>query len=298
MSKAVAFPCRPERLLSETLEQNTSQRTSTFLEKMGVFYQRRGNIQILSRHKILDDIATDLLAGLSVEFNPARRITIFCGIHKFFGPDVFRRGYKIGIQTEHFYDEGGKFIARRSWEIPQVLRFVRRCRAILDLNPANWPMYENLPAREKSKITFGPHIFPPVPPKFCPSIDDRAVFFGTSSGRRSRILESLDPQRFQRLKSSKFGAGLIAELSKFGAVLNIHHDEGIYTEAPRILIALKAGKPLVSEALSSEWKPGIHYLLPADFAPDANLEEVFDAMSDQCTRLYSFQRYLEASLPK
>lgn len=265
---------------------------------MGVFYRRRGKTQILSRHKILDDIAYDLLAGLSVDYEPPYLVTIFCGIHKFFGPDVFRRGFKIGIQTEHFYDEDGKFIARRSWEIPQVLRHVRRCQAILDLNPANWPIYQKLPPHEKAKISFGPHIFPANLPTYCASSSTNAVFFGTTSGRRKAVLERLDPRRFQQLKSGRFGADLISELSNFGAILNIHHDEGVYTEAPRILIALKAGKPLVSEKLSSEWTPGVHYLLPSDFTQDADLEGIFGAMADQCYRRYSFQLYLEAILPR
>lgn len=281
----------------ETPDRIEGNATTPFLEKMGVFYRKRGKIQILSRHKILDDIASDLLDGLSTNYTLDRPVTTYCGIHKFFGPDVFRRGFKIGIQTEHYYDETGNFIARRNWEITQTLRFVRRCHAVLDLNPANWPIYERLPAREKGKITFGPYIFPTTSPKYRESLGTAAVFFGTDSGRRKSIMDSLDPGHFQRLRSGKFGSELVSELANYSAVLNIHHDDGIYTEAPRLLIALKAGKPLVSERLSSDWTPSVHYLLPANFTPDANLEEIFSAMAEQCCRRYSFQGYLQKVLP-
>jgi hypothetical protein len=278
--------------LNEASRPTSSTRAFRFLERFGVFTRSRGKILFLSRHEILDDIAADLADGLSADFEPDRKLLIFCGIHKVFGPDVLRPGFKIGIQTEHYYDETGAFIGRRKWEIAQVLRFVRRCAAILEMNPGNRPIYDRLSAKDKAKIVYGPHIFPVEAPSYKEPSNQRAAFFGTLSDRRRAVLGQLDPSKFSHLKSGKFGDELVTSLEGYAAVLNIHFDPGLYTEAPRLLLAFKSGKPVVSEQLSSEWRSGVHYLPIEEFDGKTHLKEVYSAMAQRCTEDFAFQDYL------
>lgn len=276
----------------------TSVQELRFLERFGVFTRRRGNILFLSRHRILDDIASDLADGLASSFLPDRKLAIFVGLHKFYGPDIWRRAYRIGIQTEHYFDQEGDFIGRRKWEIPLVLKAVRRMDAVLEINPGNRPIYEALPIEERTKVVFGPHVFPQSAPAYANYQERKALFFGTPSDRRREIIGALDRDKFQTLSGGHFGPDLVSAARKYAAILNIHFDAGVFTEAPRLLLALKSGKPLVSEMLSSEWEPHIHYIPIADFNKETDLKRVYDAMALQCCERFSFQSFIENVLPK
>ena len=280
-------------VMTHCASNQTSVQKLRFLERFGVFTRKRGNILFLSRHRILDDIASDLADGLASTFSPDRKLAIYVGLHKFFGPDVWRRGYRIGIQTEHYFDQEGDFIGRRKWEIPIVLKAVRKMDAVLEINPGNRPIYDALPIEERSKIVFGPHIFPQSAPGYANYKERKAIFFGTPSDRRRKILGALDQDKFHSLSGGHFGPDLVDAARRYAAILNIHFDAGVFTEAPKLLLALKSGKPLVSETLSSEWEPHVHYIPTAEFNEETDLKQVYDAMVHQCCDRFSLQGFLE-----
>ena len=66
-----------------------------------VFQRQAGPLTFLSRHVMLDHLAWEILRGLPERCTTAHeRVRVFCGIHKGFGADGLRRGYKIAPQTD------------------------------------------------------------------------------------------------------------------------------------------------------------------------------------------------------
>lgn len=66
---------------------------------------------------------------------------------------------------------------------------------------------------------------------------------------------------------------------------------GAYTEYPRLLSALLAGKPVLSEQLTQELIPGTHYMLLGDQG-QVDQEVVFERFSSLFCGEYSFENYL------
>jgi hypothetical protein len=153
---------------------------------------------------------------------------------------------RIGIQTEQIFDKTRK----RMWRAPKREdreAFVRAYDVILDLSPDNRYAYRFLPVDLRRKIRFGPHIFPDhdltgicvaAPP----------LFVGWLNDRRRAVLDRLREDRpIDTLSRKVFGAELDQQLARQGAILNIHFQDGVYSEYPRFLKACLAGKLVLSE---------------------------------------------------
>lgn len=264
-----------------------------------IYIRHKPGVIFLARYELLDEVSADILAGIEDDFIPQVPTVVFTGINHRLWPLTGLGNFRIGIQTEHFFDDDGNIIteggepAHRTNEISKIHNNIRYLDAVLDINAANASIYHALPISEQSKIFFGPHIFPKIPSKFCPSTDKRFFFVGSPSERRKRILEKIDPTLLFIQKDELFGEALLERIREFSALLNLHRNDGICTEAPRILIALKAGKPLISEPLSREWKAGIHYVPIEELTEEVDYGAIYENMARLCSEEYSFQDFLE-----
>jgi len=272
------------------------------LERGGVFERRRGNLLILSRHKILDQVALDILNGLSDDFSLPQKTIVYIGTHKPFGWDYFRRGFKIGVQTEHFQDENAKPLVRFGIKFRKTVKSYARFDAILEMYTNNKPLYDTLPEEIRAKTTFGPFIFPTKAPEYSPEGDGKVIFFGTlASEHRKNCVSRIPPEKLTVLTEVLFGNDLLEEITKHSAVLNLHFIEGVYTEYPRLVTALYAGKPVVSEELSSDLRPGVHYVLLEDLDKTHDPKAIFENFAAKVTTEYSFEGYIQSlfdGLPK
>lgn len=253
------------------------------------------NVTFVTGHRVLDDVARDMARGLT---RPAAcRIRIDLGIHlpgklAEAAPDSPHDLF-IGIQTEQLLDETGAAL----WHHGQkdlICRRVAQYDHVLDLSPLNAPIYQTLPDGPRSRITFGPHIFPHHAPLAVVG-QGPLVFFGTQCPRRTEILAGLRQAGIavNCLNWGKFGEALSGDLENASGILNIHFDNGIYTEYPRLLKALLAGKPVVSERLAAPLVAKTHYW-PLEKAEPADLAQCFDAMADLLCTHYSLQSLLDS----
>jgi hypothetical protein len=242
-------------------------------------------------HRVLEDFAQDLARGLSQPVStPA---DVFVGIHLMPPPPQTGR-LRIGIQTEQILDKTRK----RMWRMPKREEreaFVRAYDAILDLSPDNRFAYRFLPVDLRRKIRFGPHVFPDHD-LTASYVDAPPLFVGWMNDRRRAVLDRLRVKRpVDTLSRKVFGGDLDQQLARQGAVLNVHFQDGIYSEFPRFLKACLAGKPVLSEPMSDPLIEGVHYLpLDADLSPEL-VAHLFTALRDLAAR-HRFRTLIEAML--
>jgi hypothetical protein len=258
--------------------------------------RRYGAVTFLARTPILDQINADLIAGLSHAPDVLRPLRVFMGVHKGLGLWPLRGGFRLGIQTEQFYDEAGTplWALEKSKVRRGVRRYGRLCHALLDLSESNRRFYEEHAPDLLPKLTFGPYIFPDTPPVFRSASQNSFAFFGATGGdRRPVILGSLPEGKVDVLSEALFYEPLLDWLASHRGVLNVHFDTGTYTEAPRLLSALRAGKVVLSDPLSDVLREGLHYLaLDADPTPE-EASAVFAACAEHLCGNYSFKSYLD-----
>lgn len=245
---------------------------------------------------MLDHLAWEVLRGLPADLQTCHeRVLVFCGVHKGFGLDWLRRGYKIAVQTEQMFDQNGKPLWGQSRKRARRLSFAARAAdLVLDLSPANRPFYEaHCPkALAAGKICFGPYLFPSRPLAFDPNGDDSVAFFGSvGDGRRAGVIERIDGFRVRMLESGTFFDDLYRQVGACSAVLNVHFEDGVYTEAPRLLTSLYCGKPLVSEPLGRPFVSGEHYI-PIEAYGTVDNRAVFERLSRFVSDNLSFERFL------
>lgn len=261
-----------------------------------VFKRQAKSITFLSRHVMLDHLAWEILRGLPEGVaTQHRRVVVFCGIHKGFGLRWARRGYKVALQTEQMYDETGKSLWGQSAKRGRrVALAARMADLVLDLSAANRPFYEeHCPvALAEGKIRFGPYIFPSRPLPFVFGVDESVAFFGSlGGGRRANVIKRIGAFRVRMLEPGTFFGDLYQQVGKCSAVLNVHFEGGVYTEAPRLLTSLYCGKPLVSEPLGAPFVSGEHYV-PIDDYGTVDNRAVFERCSRFVSDNLSFERFL------
>jgi hypothetical protein len=244
-------------------------------------------------HRVLEDFARDLARGLSGPLSAP--IDVFVGTHLIASPPETGRP-RLGIQTEHMVDSDQQWM----WRVPprsERNAWATDYDAVLDLSPQNRRAYRFLPIIPRRKITFGPHIFPDqdLAARF---VDAPPVFVGWTNDRRRAVLERVQGQRkVDTLDRKAFGAELDRILASKGAVLNIHFQDGVYSEYPRFLKACLAGKPVLSEPMAGPLIEGEHYLpLEAELTPEAT-ERIFASLRDLAAA-YRFRTFLESVLKK
>jgi hypothetical protein len=254
----------------------------------------RSGLEIVSNHPVLNQVAADIFAGLEDDLLPAQRVTVFVGIHRRYRLALLRRGYRIGINTEHYFDADGNRLWRRERRLKILLHFLRFHR-ILDLSAANAPHYQWLPGFLRRRVVFGPYIFSGRDLPFS-GFGGPLVFFGSINGRRHKLLASLDKERVQVLSASTFGAELTRQIDASAAVLNIHFLDGSYTEYPRLLSAYNRGKILVSEPLGPDMIAGRHYAVIGQSCDAHHAQEIFQNFSQEVAKKYGFSAFLKRML--
>lgn len=248
-------------------------------------------LTLFSRHPVLDQVAEDIARGVDPEQLPDMDINVYVGIHKRYGRAMWRPGFKIGIQTEHYFDAEGRKLWRcgKRWRLLKDLLIYDR---ILDLSPANKVNYTWLPKFLLKRIVFGPFIFPSNPIDFFPASNSRLAFFGCINERRRDILTSLPADSIHILPDESFGSILSETIRQYNAVLNIHYNDGKFSEFPRLLFAYLEGKVVVSEELGAELKAGIHYVKLNEYDRCQDLQPIFCAFRDEFAARYRFTDFL------
>ena len=270
-----------------------------FLRKKPLYKAVRGNVSVHSPHKILDQLGRHILEGLAADdFIDADDVLILVGCHHDFGLSVQRDSFRIGIQTEQFIDQKGNEMwgmLRTPKAVAGLLRNLACVDAMLDINISNsaWWDAQDLSVQDRAKLHFGPRIFPSEPRRFQGNKNGENLFFGDLSGRRGGALKTLQPGKVKILPTGTYGGDLMLELDKAAAVVNVHFEHGVYTEAPRLLSAYLAGKPVISEELDRPFVEGKHYLALQGYDP-ASFENVYHSFSSLVTSDLSFGRFLKS----
>lgn len=255
---------------------------------------QKGNITFLSKHPVLHQVSRDILQGISPDFDFPEKLTVYCGIHKKFGLQFLRRGKKLGIQSEHFVDQSGNILWKMEKVFPFVKRNFHRFDRVLDLNKNNDCVYENHAFEDREKITFGPYIFPRSLIDYVPGKSGKLLFFGSArKGRRKEILGSLNSDSVEILPEGTYGETLTSALKDCRGVLNIHFDQGVYAEYPRLLTAILAGKPVASEELGDDLIAGQHFISVEDIE-NRKIDDhaIFRNLAEHVSQNYAFETYL------
>ncbi len=252
-----------------------------------------GALRFVARHPILSEIA-DQLASYNLGDLAERRATIYVGAHSF-TKRVLPPGIKIGLQTEHFYDENGLTL----WGLPSRAAILRRALqydVLVDLSPLNAPAYAFLPEVLRRRLRFGPHLFPDTLPPYQPT-DGDLLFFGATNDRRAAILARMSGEHPVRsLPYGTHGAALMAEIARARGVLNLHFSEGVYTEYPRLLTAALSGKVVWSDPLAAPLQAARHYVA-LDQQPDqAALAAIYQRFCDEFAAQHRFSHALREAL--
>lgn len=237
-----------------------------------------GTLSIISNHLVLNQVARDIFSGIDEASLPSKKISLYIGAHRKFGQALSTSDMRIGVQTEHYFDDSGLPMWRRQrrWRtIQQCLRY----DAILDLSIANKPHYAWLPRFLREKVIYGPHIFPCHPAQYHRGTQEELVFFGSVNDRRAALLENL-PQGYVSVLDDKFGCDLTEAISQSSGVLNLHYVDRVYTEYPRLLSSYVSGKTFISERLSSDLLAGTDYGLIGTHYTDEELESIFRRFRD------------------
>lgn len=266
---------------------NAEQHAIPDLNGFSVF--TRGGIRLVAKHPLLVDFAQDLARGLPLD-TPIE-CTVVIGEHY----EVPRQDAEplILIQTEHYLDACGQPMFRAASN-QRKRRFVDHFDHILDLSLTNPPAYQFLRPKKQRKIMFGPYIFPSTPVPRSPGGKGLA-FAGNVNGRRAEIIASLG-DAVTRLPQRTWGMDVHRAFCAAEAILNIHYIESVVTEAPRLLKAYMAGKPVVSEELAAPIQMGRHAINLGEEVSSIELNAVFDAFDHEIARKFRFVAYLEKIL--
>jgi hypothetical protein len=255
---------------------------------------RNGGLRFVARHPILSEIA-DQLASFDLGDLVARHAAIYVGAHSF-TKRLLPPGFKIGLQTEHFYDQTGA----KLWGLPSraaILRWALQYDILLDVSPLNAPAYEFLPGSLRRKIKFGPHLFPDTLPAYAGSSGD-LIFFGAMNDRRRAEIAKLGQlQSLQVLPYGTHGQALQAQITRAGGIVNLHFSAGVYSEYPRLLTAALAGKAVWSDPLAQPLICGQHYFALTDRPSLAEQSAVYDRFCSAFAAKHRLSDFLRAVLP-
>jgi hypothetical protein len=254
------------------------------------------DVTLVSPVPVLDDFAEDL--GATISHPVGVDVELHIGLHRpgrlrSFAPPG-RKGLLIGIQTEHIFDAVGHLMWQGHLK-EKIVDQVRKYDAVLDLSFANRKAYGSLPATATSPLHFGPHIFPQAPRAMAVATGSPTLFVGAVNERRQALLDRLEQGglAIARVPPNTFRKSLRSALAKASSVLNLHFAEGSYTEAPRILKAVLAGKPVISEDLAHPFVAGQHYLpLDQAGAGEAALRACYERMVSLLSAQYSLSGFL------
>lgn len=195
----------------------------------------------------------------------------------------------IGMQTEQMFDENGKQLWGRIRR-GQLANGVAGYDCVWDMSPSNKPAYNELSRSRSRKVVYGANIFPQNPVEIS-EIGEKLLFVGNLRERRRGIIEPM-LDRVEIAKRRTFGAELF-ELSKQSkGLLNVHIEDGLYVEYPRLLKAFLAGKAYFSEPLSPPFIQGEHYFGLGDAPSHAQITQCYGRMSQLLSRDFAMRPFL------
>lgn len=225
----------------------------------------------------------------------AQQAAIYVGLHRI-PKRLLPWGFKIGLQTEQFFDASGTPLWGHKSRAA-ILLWALQYNVLLDISPLNAPAYDFLPKVLRSKIKFGPYLFPDTLPEYTGSAED-LIFFGAINPRRGAQIAALTPQKNLRvLPDGTFGAPLKAEIAGCGGIVNLHFSDGVYSEYPRLLTAALMGKAIWSELLAPPLLCGQHYFALTDRPSLAAQRAVYDRFCDEFAAQHRLSDFLRAVLP-
>ena len=253
----------------------------------------------VSRHAILHELCQDICEGLVNEsFSKQDLVWVFCGAHMSFSFLRYLPGAHLYIQTEQLTDLSGRTLwgAHKKKISKNIKKNIKNSTIFLDININNRSYYSHLELEKqnKKKVVLGPHIFPRKRVPFASSAEGQLIFFGSLNKRRMSVLNEIQnlTKRIVRVIPEKtYGQSLKSEIKGSSGVINIHYDEGTYTEAPRILSVYLQGKPFISEDLAPPFVKNVHYI-GLNGTNDLNSEEIFRKFSHLVSTQLSFKSFI------
>lgn len=256
---------------------------------------RIGSLSLLSGHPVLDQFARDLAAGVDPENLPSKPVTVYVGLHRKYGLRRLRRGKRVVLQTEHYFDADGQPMWRRMKRWRTFLA-VLLAHHVLDLSVANRPHYDFLPAPLRRRVRFGPHVFPCHQPPHQPGQTPAFLFFGELNARRQALIDALPAGMAQLAPHGTFGEDLQRLVTDASGILNLHFVDGRYSEIPRLLSACLAGKPVMSEPLGDGLVAGREYLALGQAASAETARNIHHGFWVHFAERHGFARYLRGLL--
>jgi len=252
-----------------------------------------------SPHPILHEMVKDICAGLhGEEFKKSKLVFVFCGAHKKFAFASVPWGKKLFIQTEQLCTEDGEALwgSKKSHVVKSIKENIRQSDVFLDINFNNRPFYEaiDLSKVDKSKVDFGPYIYPRQIVDCKKEVANSVCFFGSLNKRREELVKEFCAKSGLYVKivpEKTYGANLKRIVSESAAVLNIHYEDAIYTEAPRLLTAYLHGKVLISEKISKPFQENVHYI-SLEAGSDIEYSQVFKNFTKLVTQNFSFAEFI------
>ena len=248
-----------------------------------------GDVRFYAKHQVLRELILLISQGANVLVD--RPINVFIGIHHWIADSLPKNALNIGIQTEQFFDANGL----KLWGSLPSSHLKAACLkfdVILDFTELNKLAYQNID--KYNRVVFGPYIFPKK--KILPSKEKSSdVFFiGVLNERRSKIISALSKQYPVKIIQNEFGEQLNRSVSQSAAILNIHFQDGVYAEWPRILLAYINGKVVVSEDLGYPLIMGKHYCALDSDIKNTDFAEIHQNIGRDFADNYSFSDFLNA----
>ena len=253
-----------------------------------------------SAHPILHEMVKDICSGLYGEdFKKSKPVFVFCGAHKKFAFASVLKGKKLFIQTEQLCSEGGKSLwgSKKNDVVQNIIKNIRQSDVFLDINLNNRAFYETVGLNEldRSKIDFGPHIFPRKMVDYKEGTRNSVCFFGSLNERRDELIRQFSSKsglHVEVVPEKTYGASLKRVVSASASVLNIHYEDAIYTEAPRLLAVYLHGKVVFSEIISKPFQENVHYI-GLGFQGDIEHSQVFKNFVLLVSQEFSFAKYIK-----
>lgn len=248
-----------------------------------------GDVRFYAKHQVLRELM--LLISQNEEFFVHRRINVFIGIHHWIADLMPKNAFNIGIQTEQFFDENGLKLwgsLPDSYLKAACLKF----DVILDFTELNKLAYQNFD--KYNRVVFGPYIFPKNKISYSNEKSSEICFVGALNNRREKIISALLTQYPIKIIENEFGEQLNQSVSQSAAILNIHFQNGIYTEWPRILLAYINGKVVISEDLGRPLIMGKHYCALDFDLKNVDFAEIHENIGRDFADHYSFVDFLNA----
>jgi hypothetical protein len=228
-----------------------------------------------------------------VELETKLPLHVYIGAHQWIFDALPKSSINIGIQTEQYYDQNGKKLWGYRPKFFSYLLF-NKFDYLIDYSSFNDLAYGRI--KDSKRIFFGPYLFPDQAKSYLTSSNNLLLFVGDMSSRRREVLSSLQPrQKKVNFIKDKFYEALIPELNRCEGIINIHHQNGVYTEWPRILMAYVSGKVIFSESLGHPLVSGTHYLAieEIDTTTEETKKTVYLNFKQEIASKYEFVTFLK-----